>query len=634
MNIRILSPKRIIISLASFLISFYLITGSLFSQSLNLTKNQRLSQVINNAAAQSTFKPNYIPKKQGHYNKQDWAGVIDETWGAGLPTPQKLEIFDRAWNSIDQGYGAFMNLDVDWEKLRDEYRPEIAAGVSRGRFCAIMNYLSYALQDAHTFITDIAVSWGTRIQPGTPLFVVSAARDNSWFGACLTVLADSTLLVIRATPNHSLGLVPGDLVLGYDGIPWKTLYKELIDAQLPMSLRYVLGSTIESMTDVMLRSAGLNWHLFDTIDILKYSTADTLHLATSLLLNQTGRMWGNEQLDISGVPQPDFWDEDYITYGIMDGTNIGYIYVASWTWEDQYRISEQFYQAVYDLMFNHDTDGMIIDMRCNYGGSMDEARAAYTLLFNTTISQIGFDLRGDPNDHLDMVPHPIWPNSNFTIYGNYGSYYDKPIAVLTGPGAVSNGDWESVRLGFHPNARVFGKPTNGGFTLSDYPNLGNVDWFCTRATGSGYLIEGHVYMAHKSAPIDQYVWFTQEDVANGNDTVVEAAVAWILMTSAVESKSKSLPKSCVLLNNYPNPFNSSTNIRFNLSKISKLSIKIYNIEGKLVRSLSDGKTWEAGFDNIRWDGKDDKGFVVSSGEYLCTIKIDNFIKVRKMLLLK
>jgi len=55
------------------------------------------------------------------------------------------------------------------------------------------------------------------------------------------------------------------------------------------------------------------------------------------------------------------------------------------------------------------------------------------------------------------------------------TYYDHPIAILTGPGAWSNGDWESLRSGFHPRARVFGKPSNGAFTPSDNPLIGR-EW--------------------------------------------------------------------------------------------------------------------------------------------------------------
>jgi hypothetical protein len=419
-----------------------------------------------------------------------------------------------------------MNLDVDMRALRRRYRQEVRQGVSKGRLTAILNHLSLAMKDAHTAILRGSVNYPSRIDFDTPLFVVGAWRDNFPLGAALTPLPDGRLLVYRVLPNHVLDLAPGDLVLGYDGVPWKELYPMLLEAELPIQLRWVWGSTDESMEHCMLMSAGFNWHLFDTIDIQKYGTDEIVSYSTSLLANQQGTIWGNEQLPVPGVEMPDFINEDYITWGVIDGTRIGYIYVASWSWETRHQISRQWYEALDELMHHHETEGLIIDFRLNYGGSMVEAHSGHRLLFNETVSEVAFDIRGDPEDHLDMVPHPTHTRSTFTFHGDPNTFYDKPIAVLFGPGSVSNGDWESLRLGFHPKVRTFGKATNGAFTSSNEPELGD-DWFFTKATGSGYLVDGHVYLAHTGVQPDVEVWLERDDVAAGRDTVVEAAVRWI-----------------------------------------------------------------------------------------------------------
>ncbi|MDX2437284.1 MAG: S41 family peptidase [Acidobacteriota bacterium] len=464
--------------------------------------------------------------KIGKRTVEEWRELIDETWGPGLPANEQVAIFDAAWDNLDQDYGAYMNLEVDMQALHRRYRQEIRVGVSRGRFAAIMNHLSLAMKDAHTAIMSYSINWQGRINFDTPLFVVGAWVDNSTFGAALTPLPDGSLLVYRVLPNHNLGLQPGDLVLGYDGVPWKDLYQQLVAAELPIQLRWVWGSTDDSMEHCMLMSAGMNWHLFDTIDIQKYGSGEVVSLSTTLLVGQQGTIWGNEQLSVPGVEMPDFINEDYITWGVIDGTQIGYIYVAGWHWQDEYLISEQWHEALDELMHHHETIGLIVDFRLNYGGYMLEAHDGYRLLFNERVSAVSFDLRGDPDDHLDMVPHPTFNAARFTIPGNSTTYYDKPIAVLFGPGSVSNGDWESLRMGFHPMVRTFGKPTNGAFTLSDTPNLGD-DWFFTKATGSGYLVEGHQYLAHTGVQPDQEVWLERDDVAAGRDTVVEAAMSWI-----------------------------------------------------------------------------------------------------------
>ena len=573
------------------------------------------------------YYPPPVQKVPGHNSRDDWQALIDSVWGPGLPTSEKLAIFDAAFNQIDWWYGAFMNLDVDIDSLRDLYRPEIENGVSRGRFAAIMNYFSMALKDAHTFIADIQVNYGTFPTPGTPLFVIGTWVDNFYFGACLTPLPDSSLLVFKVLPNHPIGLEAGDIVLGYDGIPWKDLYKELIDAQLPVILPWVWGSTDESMTHALLQSVGFNWHLFDTIDIVKRFSGDTLHFSTSLLANQTGYIWGNEQLPVSGVPMPNPLANDYVSWGIIDGTQIGYIYVASWDPDPQYQISQQFYNAIDSLMNHHETTGLIVDFRLNYGGWMLEAHTGYSLLFNTTVREVAFDIRGDPNRHLYMIPHPIFTAELFTIHGNHSTFFDKPIAVLAGPGSVSNGDWETLRMKFHPMVRTFGKKTNGAFTSSDYPNLGSPDWFFTKATGSGYLLDGHIYLAHTGVEMDEEVWLTQQGVIDGKDDVVGAAIDWINSATLVEENNRELNFGYQLSDNYPNPFNPTTTIKYQIPELSFVTLKVFDILGKEVAILVDEEKPIGNYE-IEFNGNE-----LTSGVYFYRLQAGRFLDVKKMVLL-
>ena len=519
---------------ASLVVARPIVLGALLLSSLFVAaseqtgfQSQPAASTTERSTAPGTPAPISPHTKIGKRTVEEWRQLVDQTWGPGEETAEKVRIFDAAWDNLDGEYGAYMNLDVDMSALRRRYRQEIRAGVSRGRFAAIMNHLSLAMKDAHTAIVNQSVNWGTQMRIGTPLFVVGAWVNNSPFGAALTPMPDGSLLVFKALPNHALGLEPGDLVLGCDGVPWNVLYRQLLEAELPIRLQWVWGSTDASMEHCMLMSAGMNWHLFDTIDIQKYGSEDIVSLPTDLLVNLTGRaIWGNEQLPVPGVEMPDFVNEDYITWGIIDGTQIGYIYVASWSYEDEDEISEQWYEAIDELMHNYETTGLIVDFRLNQGGYMLEAHDGYSLLFNERVSEVSFDLRGSADDHLDMVPHRTFNAERFTIPGDSATFYDKPIAVLTGPGAVSNGDWESLRMGFHPMVRTFGKPSNGAFTLSDTPYLGD-DWYFSKATGSGYLVDGHQYLAHTGVQVDQEVWLTRNDVAEGRDTVVAVAVRWI-----------------------------------------------------------------------------------------------------------
>ena len=469
-----------------------------------------------------TFVPKYVTKKSEHHTAPDWRPVIDSTWGEGLPTDQKLHIFDTFWATIDEGFACFQDLDVNWDSLGTVFRREVEHGVSRGRFAAIMNHLALPLQEAHTNAEDKVVTMETQYYPGVPLLVVGGWGDNGHFGAGLTPLPDSTLLVYKTVPDHPFGLVPGDIVLGYEGIPWRDLYKDLLSAQLPIA-GWWWGCSESAHTHSWLMSAGMNWHLFDTIDIIKHTTGDTVHLSVSPLIDKSMTLFCTEQMDVPGVPMPDYFAEELFSYGIIDGTAIGYIYGWGWFWDAE----QEFLEAVESLMFDHHTDGMIIDFRMNYGGNMFYSNKGLRLLFNSSVETIGFDERCHPHDHFEMCPSASTP-SGYIIHGDPATYYDRPIALLTGPGAVSSGDQVALRVKFHPMVRVFGKSTSAAFGGPDYVNIEDEDWYARYVGADSYLARAPGrYLTRDEFEVDKEVWLTPDDVAQGKDTVVEAAIEWI-----------------------------------------------------------------------------------------------------------
>jgi len=478
------------------------------------------------------YVPEHITKKPGHYTITDWQNAIDSTWGDGLPKAQKLQILDTFWNKIDQEFACFVNHPEYhagwWDSLYTIYFDEINGGdpnygVSRGRFAAIMNYLSMDLKEAHTLARDNYVSVQTALDPGVPLLVVGAYAENGHFGAGLTPLFDSSLLVFKAVPSHPLGLVPGDIVLGYDGVLWKNLYPQLLEAQLPICLGLGCwwGSSEESYNHSFLKTAGMNWHLFDTLDVIKYSTGDTVHLSVDPLIGQNLNLWCTEQMEIPGVPMPDYLFGDRATFGIISGTQIGYIYIASW-FDD---IEQQFYNAVNTLMNVYQTTGLIIDFRGSYGGGPHRANPGFKLLFSTKEPLYEFLHRCSPTDHLTMCVQD-YGYLNY-IYGSAKSYYDKPIAILTGPSALSASDINALALKSHPMTRYFGKATNGAYNLPTPFSLAS-GWFARNAYANTQLAsDPGSYLTHSEIEVDEDVWLTPSDVAQGYDTVVEAAKSWI-----------------------------------------------------------------------------------------------------------
>jgi len=202
---------------------------------------------------------------------------------------------------MDSKFVCFPGLNVDWDAVREIYRPEIEKGVSRGRLSAILDHAALVLMDGgHTHVDYAPVHFDTAAVQGVPLLLVGW-RDHGRFGAGLTPLPDGKLLVYRAQQANPLGLKAGDVVLGYEGKPWKEIYPQLIAAELPIVGKW--GTSPTAHEHIWLAAAGLNWHLFETIDVLKYDTKELVHIPTARLNTQpTEELFASEQLPVAGVP--------------------------------------------------------------------------------------------------------------------------------------------------------------------------------------------------------------------------------------------------------------------------------------------------------------------------------------------
>jgi flagellar hook assembly protein FlgD len=93
------------------------------------------------------------------------------------------------------------------------------------------------------------------------------------------------------------------------------------------------------------------------------------------------------------------------------------------------------------------------------------------------------------------------------------------------------------------------------------------------------------------------------------------------------------PQIFNLSQNYPNPFNPVTHFRFSLAHQVKVKLEIFNVLGQRVKMLVD-KEMPAGEYQMQWDGLNDMGNKLGSGLYFYRISAGDFVKIRKMILLK
>ena len=456
-----------------------------------------------------------------YQRKSDWQHIIDSTWGPGAPLEEKLLIYNTYAKAVHDQFDGFYTQKLNWDSLNNHYLSQITESTSKGAFSSIMSHFALALKDKHTAAWDSTVVY-TPLNSGVPVLLLGNFISYEHFGVVTTILPDSTTLVLRVPSNYPLNLEPGDIILGYEGVPWKNLVRELLDAGLPVMA--LTAGCKSAETYQYLMGAGLNWHLFNTMDVLKHSTGDTLHVSVAALLGlNIPRMSNNEQMPIQHIPFPGVLPypeitDTVVTYGKLDNTNIGYIYLSG-HWPTA-TADVQFFDAINSLK---NTDALIIDMRLSRGGwALFED--AFNILFNEYHKTLEDAYRCNTNT-FELCPATHW--NLLKISGLGADYYDRPIAVLLGPSSASMGDLTPHRLRYHPMVKFFGASSNG--TFGDNLYIESIpDWFMWYSIGDMFHVsEPGVYLNRREFPIDYPVWFNKDDVAKGIDPIVEKSLDWI-----------------------------------------------------------------------------------------------------------
>jgi len=104
---------------------------------------------------------------------------------------------------------------------------------------------------------------------------------------------------------------------------------------------------------------------------------------------------------------------------------------------------------------------------------------------------------------------------------------------------------------------------------------------------------------------------------------------------SVEEKrfENSLPQEFALQQNFPNPFNPTTNISYQIKTTGQVSLAIYDVLGSKVKTLVS-ENQAPGYYTVTWNGRSDFGSKVNSGVYIYTLKAGQLLKSKKMILMK
>ena len=123
---------------------------------------------------------------------------------------------------------------------------------------------------------------------------------------------------------------------------------------------------------------------------------------------------------------------------------------------------------------------------------------------------------------------------------------------------------------------------------------------------------------------------------DGIDTVKVSGddrVVYVNRYEFLSTETNGMPTEFALHENYPNPFNPSTTLRFDLPELSDVNVIIYNMLGQEVKTFNM-QNISAGHHSIKWNATNDLGDPVSAGVYLYQLQTRDFVKTRKMILLK
>ena len=123
---------------------------------------------------------------------------------------------------------------------------------------------------------------------------------------------------------------------------------------------------------------------------------------------------------------------------------------------------------------------------------------------------------------------------------------------------------------------------------------------------------------------------------DGKDTVKVSGddrVVYVNRYEYLSTESEGIPTEFALHENYPNPFNPTTTLRFDLPEVSSITLTIYNMLGQKVRTFNMNDT-PAGFHSIKWNAINDYGDPVGAGVYLYQLRANQYLETRKMVLLK
>ena len=211
-----------------------------------------------------------------------------------------------------------------------------------------------------------------------------------------------------------------------------------------------------------------------------------------------------------------------------------------------------------------------------------------------------------------------------SYYGDYLSDASENVSVLVVPAPVG----------------IFYTVDESSVSLSwDQVDIAT-GYVIDRATDSLFTVDVGVFTSTENSFTDnslepeiEYYYRVSAVCCDGDYTSSYSDVVSLMLTVMDVDPTASIPEAYSLQQNYPNPFNPTTQIRYGLKENTYVSINIYNLMGKHIKSFIN-IVQDAGYQSIVWNATDRSGQPVPAGMYIYSITAGDFRQTRKMMLLK
>jgi len=273
-------------------------------------------------------------------------------------------------------------------------------------------------------------------------------------------------------------------------------------------------------------------------------------------------------------------------------------------------------------------------------GNPNSIETSWTRIVTITIEYIMTNANTTLSWSNDIPDYLVTDLGNNDITGSEipipGSLTDLALPVQLERFTVKPGD-NSVLLSW----TTAGEINNAGFeiyrSVQKKGEYRKIDTYRVNPAlkGAGNSTEVHHYVYSDAHVVNGITyWYKLADVDfNGSRTFLKTVSA----TPSRLKRSATVPGEYALHNNYPNPFNPATSIRFDIpagkQKVVPVRLAVFDMLGRKVKTLVN-EYLVPGVYTVEWDGRDESGRVLSGGIYLCGIHAGNFKRFRKMMLLK